>query len=306
MDPKDKNVNIELLRVVAAFGIIWFHTEAAYGRRFGYVGLPLFLLIFISLSVARRRVHVFKDFLVKRIRRLLIPWLFWSVIFSGLKLVNTIRLGQLSLDHIDARYLLIGSHIHLWYLPFAFMLSMIVYILNQAMRKLHNYVVISVSIIVGGLLLFICSCVMSKLELPAPFAQWIFGLPALPLGFSIGRACSLSDSRLKHLFLIVTVIVSLIVCLLLRTLGYQYLIIQYSIAIVLICGGYLYPSNRSQLILRMGSLTYGIYLIHPLVDVLLRKLSVLEYHFWFEITLTFVISLAATAVIKRTVLKQFV
>ncbi|MFH1718755.1 MAG: hypothetical protein ABIF19_15475, partial [Planctomycetota bacterium] len=46
---KFRIANVERLRILAIFGIIWFHTEGAFGRSVGYAGLPVFIMIFCAL-----------------------------------------------------------------------------------------------------------------------------------------------------------------------------------------------------------------------------------------------------------------
>jgi len=45
----ERIVSIDGLRILAAVGIVWFHTDGAPFRQIAYVGLPVFLLIFFSL-----------------------------------------------------------------------------------------------------------------------------------------------------------------------------------------------------------------------------------------------------------------
>ena len=49
--------NVEGLRILAGFGIVWFHTENALGKSIGYAGLPVFLIIFCALTVSRQRCN---------------------------------------------------------------------------------------------------------------------------------------------------------------------------------------------------------------------------------------------------------
>lgn len=109
--------DIELLRLLSAFGIVWFHTRA-YGGAVGYSGLIAFLILSITLGGKSGAPDV--DTLWRRAQRLLVPWLFWFAIYSALNL----RQGDsfIPLDNGVAAGVMAGPSIHLWYLPFVFLM----------------------------------------------------------------------------------------------------------------------------------------------------------------------------------------
>ncbi|OHB66936.1 MAG: hypothetical protein A2Y77_18340 [Planctomycetes bacterium RBG_13_62_9] len=84
--------SIDRLRILAAIGIVWFHTKGAPGRQIAYAGLPIFLLIWFSLVASRDPLPCVRDFLRRAWDRLLAPWLFWSVVYAACKLVACVVL----------------------------------------------------------------------------------------------------------------------------------------------------------------------------------------------------------------------
>jgi len=108
--------DIELLRVFSAFGIVWFHTRA-YGGAVGYSGLIAFLILSIILGGKSGTPDV--DTLRRRAERLLVPWMFWFAIYGALNL----RQGDsfIPLQNGVAAGIMAGPSIHLWYLPFVFL-----------------------------------------------------------------------------------------------------------------------------------------------------------------------------------------
>jgi surface polysaccharide O-acyltransferase-like enzyme len=107
-----RNQNVEILRVLAAFGIVWFHAKAP-GSDIAYSGLTVFLALSAYFEAARREHHGIRDLAVK----LLVPWAAFMVIFAvkDLALHGTI----FGTDDIVAE-ILTGSSPHLWFLPFMF------------------------------------------------------------------------------------------------------------------------------------------------------------------------------------------
>jgi surface polysaccharide O-acyltransferase-like enzyme len=108
--------DIELLRVVSAFGIVWFHSRA-YGGAVAYSGLIAFLILSITLGGKSGAPDL--QTLRRRAERLLVPWLFWFAIYGASNLWQ----GQafIPVEHGLAAGILAGPSIHLWYLPFIFL-----------------------------------------------------------------------------------------------------------------------------------------------------------------------------------------
>jgi fucose 4-O-acetylase-like acetyltransferase len=112
----EKRQDIELLRILSAFGIIWFHVEP-YGRELAYSGLVIFLVIGFYFQPGRSEKQRSP---LGRARRLLIPWVAWFLFYG---VFNVLRgLPFLETSHGLVAGWLTGTSIHLWYLPFVFLL----------------------------------------------------------------------------------------------------------------------------------------------------------------------------------------
>ncbi|RQP23694.1 acyltransferase family protein [Piscinibacter terrae] len=108
--------DIELLRVLSAFGIVWFHSRA-FGGAVAYSGLIAFLILSITLGGKSGRPDV--ETFTRRVERLLVPWAFWFAIYGAWNVWQ----GQaiVPLEHGVAAGIMAGPSIHLWYLPFVFL-----------------------------------------------------------------------------------------------------------------------------------------------------------------------------------------
>lgn len=105
--------SFELLRIVSAAGIVWFHAGVT-GPQIGYTGLTVFLLLTplfeLGANFERRTPWV------RLASRLLVPFAFWSVVYAAANVVK----GKPVLN-LEGGLLLgavAGPSIHLWYLPF--------------------------------------------------------------------------------------------------------------------------------------------------------------------------------------------
>lgn len=111
--------DIEAVRVLAALGIVWFHAHAPQ-LALGYVGLVVFLVLSVWLSAGSRQGWVAVR---QRALRLLVPWALWFAIYGWY--VHTLRLPVVDTRHGLWAGVLAGSNIHLWYLPFMFVMLLV-------------------------------------------------------------------------------------------------------------------------------------------------------------------------------------
>lgn len=300
-----KIANIERLRILAAFGIVWFHTMNAPFRSVGYAGLPIFLLIFISLIVRYSDSHDFIGFVKRRASRLLLPWLFWSAIYGLCILGNNILTDKSVLNVFVTNNLLIGTSIHLWYLPYAFGIALCLYFINKFISKISGLIVVLITLFLSAVTLYISSIVMSY-NLVVPLPQWLFGLASLPLGIAIGRCSYLTNTKTGIMLLMMIVFITLIACLLLMRMDYPYLVLPYGIGTTLVCIAYLWHGQYGRFTAGMASLTYGIYLIHPLVGYFVKFIDVFRQFTYLSIIGTFFISALLIFVMKKSVLRRFI
>lgn len=297
-------VSIDRLRIAAAVGIVWFHTEGAPGRRIGYAGLPIFLLIFFSLVALHGQTDTARRFLSRRWDRLLKPWLFWSLVYGACRLVDSARVGEVS-GLLSLNVLVTGTNIHLWYLPYSFVLGLIAYAVSCWTLQVKPVVIIMISLGLGALVLTGCAVCMSAYRPVEPVPQWEFGLAALPLGFAIGACLRLPPGRSRTRFLLVICLVMSAVCLVLLMAGYAGLAVPYGIALVSVCTAYLWQGNRSVFVMKVAPLTFGIYLIHPLVAHAMKMFIPMDQHYIILIVANVCISGVLTLGLRGTPVGRF-
>jgi hypothetical protein len=157
-----RNGLIDYGRFVAALGIVWFHSQAP-GHRMAYIALPFFLVLLSMPSSAN---------LVIRARRLLVPFVTWSIVFGMLKTALALKNNDPPFGWWDWSMVLTGTWIHLWFLPFAFVAAVLTPWFRHPLASLGAALLVAVLISVKGTPEMI------------PFGQWSFGVIPVLVGIA--------------------------------------------------------------------------------------------------------------------------
>lgn len=252
--------DVELLRIIAAFGIVWFHSGYSLGREIAYSGLVVFLVF--SAYFATKSASKYS--IAQRASRLLLPCLIWSVIYGGLKYLNG---SSIFPDHSGfLRALLITPSIHLWYLPFIFFC--VVLIDWGKLVLSHN--AMAILAVLSSALLLLSSSVWREFDVASPLAQYLHALPAIFWGIFLGQNHLLAD-KLRLALIIPFFIVLLIVF----AMGISGVSVTYSLGILLTS---ILLMNKSYItehafIAELSKLTLGIYLSHVALLFAFRQLG---------------------------------
>jgi len=300
--------SLEVLRVLAIFGIVWFHSEGVPGRQFGYAGLPVFIMLSISLTVLSARRHPFGEFARRRAERLLVPWLFWSGVYLLPAVVRAWQRGIVG-DLLSISTVVGGTWIHLWFLPFAFAASLLVYPFHGKVHALRPGQVLALAATAACLAIVGSSFALAAGVGVWPVPQWVFSSPAVVLGFALGIGLAerkrSGQADPKAILLITLFAVG--TCAALAALGRRELTVPYSVGLVLLAAALFVDVPRSRVAQYVAPLTFGIYLIHPAVGMVLRRLPGASSMPTFGLLfLVFCISAALVAVVRATTLKRFV
>lgn len=288
------------LRVVAAYGIVWFHA-AAPERHIGYAGLPAFLMMsFFLLGISPKQPE-WSTYLQRRTVRLLLPWLIWSAVYWGLARAPQVLAGAPPQLEVSLGGLLTGGKLHLWYLPAAFLGALLV---GAGRRALHHYSMGSVAL--GGVLC-LAALVWLRTQLmvagtspvASPWGQWLFAAPSLPVALVIARAAALQDPEAVRRWVGGTVVVACALWLVLPATTDQ--VVSYLVALPLFGLAVCVPVARSRALERAAELTLGIYILHPLMGSLLARAAGLERSTFLYVTSSFLLAAGITAAIRRFV-----
>jgi len=308
--------NIERLRIVSAFGVASFHTHGWFPRSIGVVGFIILLLSYCAFVVNKPEPYSVVKVARRKARRLLKPWLFWSIIYGGLSLAKMVVENVSFSEVFSPTMLLTGTRIHLWFLPFAFVAALLLVLIHRRVVNIPDSFTITTAISIGALCVFGCSIIQSHLQPPTPLAQWVLGLPAIPIGFAIGRIKILqrTEDRTKYFMLVIlSTLAACVGCVAFDRLSHGIWLnysskfaIRYFVSLVIFCAALHWRGTLDVVSEKMASLSYGIYLIHPLVLVPFYQLGIAVQHPLLLLFLVLSVSSIITFILRKTPLKQFV
>lgn len=177
-----RNGLVDYSRLLAAFGIVWYHS-GALGHQASYISLPFFAVL-ISLSGGGD--------LTTRARRLLVPFVTWSVIYGLVEAMFALRYGRPLLSWWLPEMIVTGTVIHLWFLPFAFLVALISMVIKSKGIALVMPVAVALALAAVGT------------PDVSPLAQYAFGIIPALVGLAHLRAGKSAILSLVGSYLILT------------------------------------------------------------------------------------------------------
>lgn len=259
---------IELVRFIAACGVVWFHVPGVPYREYGHAGLVCFILIalvFQALGAGREPVG---GYFKKRAARILTPWLFWFAFYGLLNLAK----GKALFPHSEGfvANLLTGPWVGLWFMPFILLTSAPVFFIARITPKKHTVIPVVVFLAIGLSQLVFIAHAQDALAMDEPWAQWLQASSAIPIGLAIHHALRLRD-RYRMIGTLFIATVSAGVCAALFRIN-QGMAVTYGIAIPAVCAGFLSPRGHLAWASRLGALCLGVYMVHAAIISVFRQL----------------------------------
>jgi surface polysaccharide O-acyltransferase-like enzyme len=308
--------NIERLRILSAFGVASFHTHDWFPRSIGVAGFIILLLSYCAFVVNKPEPYGIAKVARRKAERLIKPWLFWSVIYGMLGLAKMVYENVSFSEVFSPTMLLTGTRIHLWFLPFAFVAALVLAWIHKRIVGVRDSYTIITAVSFGALCVFGCSIIQSHLHPPTPLAQWILGLPAIPLGFAIGRIKILQKTEDRKKYFVFVILSALAACggcvvfdRLCHGIWLNYsskFAVRYFVSLVIFCAALNWRGKLDPISASLASLSYGIYLVHPLVLVPFYLFNIAIQHPLLLLFLVLSVSSLITFILKKTPLKQFV
>jgi surface polysaccharide O-acyltransferase-like enzyme len=293
--------NWDRLRVLAMLDVVAFHLSGHY--LFAGMGLPLFHMLAVALSARARPHESLQAAWTQRSRRLLAPWLFWSLSIALLRVISNWQHDKALSAGFEPRMLLYGASIHLWFLPFSLVSTSLARGLarhcdSAAPRAFWPAALVATAFALLPLPLY--------WNLGWPFDQWLFSLPACMLGFWLGRSRAAGGSAL----------------LAAGTLGCAALLAmhaaprlsahlaRFALALLALIAASLLPNLGDRITPRLTPLLLGIYILHPVLfeyalhDWLWRH--GLGQAAWARVGAGLLLSAGLVALLRKSPLRRFV
>lgn len=250
--------DIEFFRIISTFAVVWFHSglidsEIAYG------GLIIFLLL--STYIAGTGKSYGTTIFPRRVKRLLLPWLVWFVIYGAVNVI--VGKPVVPLNNGIIAGILTGPSVHLWYLPFLFSC---LFVFDLAKKRIPSLLLASISAALTILIVSSAPLWRSKsFELGYPLAQYMHASAGIFLGIFFSKFHELPYKILFLLFIFAASILTIP----LSGIGIPYLIgVTAGCTLVFLDGKNLFNFQFEPL----SQYMFGVYLIHPLLIRLLNQL----------------------------------
>jgi len=290
--------SLDLLRILGAFGIVWFHAPGEVaGKNIGYSGLVVFIVISMVLMIPRIPGP---RFAVKRVNRLLVPWVFWYFFYGALNVATGDAFLPAEMTSVSA--ILSGPKWHLWYLPFLFVTSVSIYYLVLLLKGLKGFGAIAFYAFLSLLGLFTTGLWRAwSMNLGSPWAQCMHALPSIFIGTAMGYISMISIEAKRNIYITAFSLIVGCIAFWLVSSGYSGVGIPYLLGTGLAGAALILNMRPSKIVTYISNLTFGIYLIHPLVYLLVMKFMKIAFPpSGYIIFLVFVISALLTMCIKIT------
>jgi fucose 4-O-acetylase-like acetyltransferase len=213
-----------------------------------------------------------RPFLRTKVSRLLLPWLLWSVIYLAMVFLERLRHGEPLTKGFSLWMLVGGTYHHLWFVPFALAGALLMAAVQPATRALSHGAVIGGALLTGAALALLNAQLLAPGTIEWPVLQWLFALPALPLGFALGRTMLAADraSSLRVAWLSVAVGLTCLGLGLGQEMGLlgwgvPELVRRYAVSMALVGLACVWPGVPDPVSQRLTPLLLGVYLVHPLI-----------------------------------------
>lgn len=245
-----RNQAVELLRIVSALGIVWFHA-GAIGSKIAGGGLIVFVVLSAFFIAAKRR----DTQLIPMLLRFSAPWAIWLTVYG---LFNLFRgLPFVPMEHGFAVGLLAGSSIHLWFLPY---MAIVVVAITLTKRMTTPFVLAIIATLgLATTMLTFAFWYPWSWSAGAPFTQYLHVLPAILTGTALGAMRFPEQHKLWGG--VIVICVALIAFLPAEGA------IAYTLGIVAVTVALL-PLARDRLsrldLTPVSGAMFGVYLLHPL------------------------------------------
>jgi peptidoglycan/LPS O-acetylase OafA/YrhL len=293
--PKALNHTFELMRFACAAAIVACHMHPPAGDYLAF-SLSLFLILTSAFAVHSVRRGDPARFFAARARRILVPWLAWSGFYVIVNMVLT-RDWRGPLVPDSPLSLLIGSSIHLWFLPFVLVVSGLVAFLVPLVTDRRRLFWLTAALIPAA----IGSFYLHQLNvLPDPFGQWAYSMPAVLFGAVVAFAARFGTGVLPIVFL--AVVTTCALALGSPLLDAPHLAIA-AILFLLICR----IEIRSPLLAEFGRLSFGVYLVHPFLMLVFYKLFGTDHSpFWAIVAVISMSALVSALMVRARLTRAFV
>jgi surface polysaccharide O-acyltransferase-like enzyme len=286
------------IRLLAAINVVIFHVASTPSGLIGRGGVPAFLMIAGSIPAMRLEIEPFGRFLRHRARRILIPWLFWSGLYAAVAGARYWRHGIVPEWSIHS--LFVGTAIHLWFFPAAFVGGLLIWPLLRFVNSLSAAAAFTTVGALAAALFATHAWLSNAWSLIAPYGQWLFGAPALAVGVALGLACRERLASRRRLLIALAGLVAIVAVGLYVMIGDGPSGISYLFAGTIVPSALLLPIRSNAVLRQFTQVALGVYASHPLVHLGLQSVMSPRWApVWFMALAVFLGAVAISALLRK-------
>jgi len=295
------NISIDFMRILAAFAVVVIHVSSYYFKTdidiansswmfanffnaFSRWSVPIFIMISGALLINDKSFQNVDLFFKKRMNRILLPLVFWSVFFT---IFSIYVYDFFSIKDIIARLYIGEPYYHLWYLFLILGIYFVTPLISLVYKNFERKTRINLIIII-----FIAGAISSAWSRFFGENIQFFAFKFVPyLGyFMIGKELTMLKFNFnKYLYIAAWFFISVTIALFTAflksknvtviTFFYDYLnplVVLQSISFYIFMMMYTSDKNFSTqfkgIVTKLSGFTFGIYIIHPIfIDLIVKK-----------------------------------
>jgi hypothetical protein len=283
---------LDLLRLLASFAVVRHHMRGDLLFGVGF-GLPLFLVVLLGLATASTKSEPPGRFARRKAGYLLVPWLRWSVIYLAILSAADVARGGRAWSRIGVSTLFAGGEPSLWFLPFAAAAVYPVRLLARAAARVPATRAAGIASAAAVVATLVVARAM-EIELPdMPVRAWLRVSPALLWGLALGQSTRARDSTSRAAVLLpIAILAGASLLAPPIAAAADDLPRRFGVAVLLACVGFGCPVAVPSLVRRASTLTFGVYLVHPLLGKMLgAAFDVFAWPAWVHATVVWILAM---------------
>lgn len=287
--------------------IVSNHSRGEY--LLGGVGLPIFLIMSVALSVRKPVPRTLPEVVRRRSRTILIPWFFWTLAYIPLVAWQTSLAGGSPWEAFTPGMMLYGPAIHLWFLPFILPMNITAVLIARRCLRVDPARLIWGAAAVGAVVLLVTAYVRMRWPIGPPYGQWLFSVPALPLGLAVGRTIATAADRNRVLIGLGVVAAAVVTFAVLvpRPDGAEWwLLKRYGAALLILSIASMWSGRTEPVTQTLVRSTLGIYLVHPAIIMVANRFGLNVGPMPINTLAIYGCSLGLVLVLRKTPLTRFV
>lgn len=282
--------------MIASLGIVYFHVTSK--PTFFRTSLVIFLITVLALGVKNDTLPAFRSYLTRRLVRLGIPFVFWSIVYL-LTAMYLIAVGA-GYEFPPSPWVTGPMH-HLWFLPYVPVASCLLYPMQLGLNRLPRGRALELCFFAGAVSLVVLRTVIPKYGFPE--YEWLLGIPSLFFGLAFGRLLGMAPATrsvvAKRVF-----VIGLAIGIPLYLHESSYAPARYTLASSILAAAIAWPGHPDRFTTAITSLRYGVYCVHPLIIIVCTAEPGSPDNGWPSTFLVYGVSVAVIIPLRRTFLRN--